>query len=130
MRTYRDILERDGAMLRARSEQTQTHISSSLAEQESVPVTVRVFQMRSQCGGEAGEKENLGRMLDAVGVAGSGTAERSSAWLRPTMPAAAGVSAHASTVPNTSMAASFHARIFARSSSMPRTIWNPSARTA
>ncbi|MHB9025796.1 MAG: carbon-nitrogen hydrolase family protein [Armatimonadota bacterium] len=55
--------------LASRSAAVKERISASLAKSGARPLTAAVFQMRNQCGGEAGKAQNLARMLDAVQAA-------------------------------------------------------------
>src|SRR5262245_45605476 len=57
-------------MLR-RSKQQREQLQKSLGAKGARPVTVGVCQMANQCGGEAGKKANLDRMLRAIRLAAS-----------------------------------------------------------
>jgi predicted amidohydrolase len=49
-----------------RSQQFKKKIEDSLAEKNSRPVVIGVYQMRNRCGGVKGKEENLNRMLRAI----------------------------------------------------------------
>jgi predicted amidohydrolase len=66
MKTYRRIFEEHGSMLLARSEKARTDIACSLECEGASPLTVGVFQMRNNCGGEDAKRRNLERMIGAI----------------------------------------------------------------
>jgi len=62
----RDVWAGHFELLKVRIQQDRDAIAASLRQAGARPVTVAVWQMRNHCGGEAGKRENLRRMIAAI----------------------------------------------------------------
>jgi predicted amidohydrolase len=65
----RDVWAGHFDLLKVRIQQSREAIAASLRQPGARPVTVAVWQMRNDCGGEAGKQENLRRMIAAIAQA-------------------------------------------------------------
>jgi len=68
-RVFRDVCEQHYELLRVRSAASRQAIAASLKGPGARPVTVAAWQMRNQCGGGEGKRENCRRMIEAMGNA-------------------------------------------------------------
>jgi predicted amidohydrolase len=62
----RDVWAGHFELLKVRIQNSREEIAASLRQPGARPVTVAVWQMRNHCGGEAGKRENLRRMIAAI----------------------------------------------------------------
>ncbi len=62
----RDVWAGHFDLLKVRIQKSREAIAASLRQPGARPVTVAVWQMRNHCGGEAGKRQNLGRMIGAI----------------------------------------------------------------
>jgi len=63
---FREVCPQHYELLKLRSAKAHEAIAASLRQADARPVTVGAWQMRNQCGGQQGKRDNLGRMMDAM----------------------------------------------------------------
>ncbi len=66
---FREICPQHFDLARKRSQRAHARLEQSLHREDARPVTVAAYQMPNHCGGEAGKRSNLQRMLSAVQAA-------------------------------------------------------------
>jgi len=65
-KVFRDVCSQHYDLLKLRSAKSHEAIAASLRAADARPVTVAAWQMRNQCGGPQGKRENLRRMIEAM----------------------------------------------------------------
>jgi N-carbamoylputrescine amidase len=63
---FREVCPQHYELLKLRSAKAHEAITASLRQADARPVTVGAWQMRNQCGGQQGKRDNLRRMTDAI----------------------------------------------------------------
>ncbi|HOS65444.1 MAG TPA: carbon-nitrogen hydrolase family protein [Candidatus Latescibacteria bacterium] len=69
MKVYDSIFDGHAALVLERSRRVHEEIAEGLTKEGAIPLAVGAFQMRNQCGGETGKRQNLERMLSTIRMA-------------------------------------------------------------
>jgi predicted amidohydrolase len=68
-KVFRDVCPQHWELLKVRTATSHAAIAASLKTADAKPVTVAMLQMRNQCGGPQGKRENCRRMIEAIACA-------------------------------------------------------------
>jgi hypothetical protein len=68
-KVFRDVCSQHWELLKVRTATSHAAIAASLKTTDAKPVTMAMWQMRNQCGGLEGKRQNCRRMIEAIACA-------------------------------------------------------------